>query len=457
MTREEVRSTSFSVVGAAESGIGAAQLLLTCGAKVFVSDSGTEEKLGKEIGILRSLGIPYEIGRNSERVLEAQIVVISPGVPLSAPIVREARSRGLRIVSEIEVASWMCPAGADIIAITGSNGKTTTTTLLGRIFADAKKKSVVAGNIGTAFSSVVLAMDRETTAIVEVSSFQLDTIESFRPKVSVLLNITPDHMNRYEYKFENYQSSKSRVFMNQTPDDYLVYDADDPATAAAVGQNAAGKVHLLPFSVNEFPGEGAFVRNGRMIVRRAGKEEDVIGTGEISIKGEHNLYNSMAATLVSMVMGIGPASVRATLKNFKGVEHRLEEVRELNGIKYVNDSKATNVDAVWYALRSFTEPLVVLIGGRDKGNDYARLIEPVRAHVRSIVAIGESADTVVANFVSVVPVERAATMEEAVETARRMAHEGDVVLLSPACASFDWFDNYEHRGRVFKDIVRNLQ
>jgi UDP-N-acetylmuramoylalanine--D-glutamate ligase len=457
MTYTEIRGTAFSVVGAAESGASVAKLLTSCGARVFVSDSGTAEKLVKEIAVLEQFGIPYEIGQNSEKILEAQIVVLCPGVPLTAPIVRQAYEKGLRVVSEIEVASWMCPGGTGIVAITGSNGKTTTTTLTGRIFADAKKKSVVAGNIGTAFSSVVLDMDDETTAIVEVSSFQLDTIESFRPKVSVLLNITPDHLNRYDYKLENYIASKCRIFENQTQGDFLVYNQDDPVTREAVERKVRSTVHLLPFSLSEKLDEGAFIDNHRLVIRCAGKEYDVIDVREISIKGEHNLYNSMASSLSSIIMGVGTASLRATLRNFKGVEHRLEFVRELEGVRYVNDSKATNVDAVWYAIRSFTEPLVVLLGGRDKGNDYSRLLEPVRDHVRAIIAIGESADTVVTNFVSMVPVERAGTMEEAVETARRLARPGDVVLLSPACASFDWFNNYEHRGKVFKSIVNNLQ
>ncbi|MGD0337310.1 MAG: UDP-N-acetylmuramoyl-L-alanine--D-glutamate ligase [Bacteroidota bacterium] len=457
MKHEDVRGTTFSVVGAAESGVSVARLLASRGAKVFVSDIGTAEKLQKEINTLEQWKIPYELGQNSEKILDAQIVVVSPGVPLTASIVRQAREKGLRVVGEIEVASWMCPEEVGIVAITGSNGKTTTTTLMGRIFADAKKKSVVAGNIGTAFSSVVLDIDVETTAIVEVSSFQLDTIKSFRPEISVLLNITPDHLNRYDYKFENYIASKCRIFENQTIDDYLVYNYDDRVTRDAVEHKARSKVHLLPFSLTEKFDEGAFIDSKQLLVRLAGKEYNVIGIEEISIKGEHNRYNSMASSLASIVKGVGTASLRATLRNFKGVEHRLEFVREVEGVKYVNDSKATNVEAVWYALRSFKEPLVVLIGGRDKGNDYTRLLEPVKNHVRAIVAIGESADNVVTNFVSVVPVERAGTMEEAVEVARRLARPGDVVLLSPACASFDWFNNYEHRGKVFKDIVNGFQ
>jgi UDP-N-acetylmuramoylalanine--D-glutamate ligase len=455
MKKEEVRGTAFSVVGAAESGVGVAKLLMSCGARVFVSDSGTAEKRGKEIAALEKSGIPYELGQHSDKIFEAQIVVLSPGVPLTASVVQRAQQKGLRVVSEIEVASWMCRG--PIVAITGSNGKTTTTTLTGRIFADAKKKSVVAGNIGTAFSSVVLDVDHETTAIVEVSSFQLDTIESFKPKISVLLNITPDHLDRYGQKFENYIASKCRIFENQTPDDYLIYNYDDRVTRDVVEHFARSGVQLLPFSLSEKFNEGGYINKNRLLVRLNNREHDVIGTDEISIKGEHNLYNSIASSLVSMIMEISTASLRATLRNFKGVEHRLEFVREVEGVKYVNDSKATNVDAVWYALRSFKEPLVVLLGGRDKGNDYSHLLEPVRNHVRAIVAIGESADIVVTNFVSVVPVERAGSMEEAIETARRLARPGDVVLLSPACASFDWFNNYEHRGKVFKDIVNGLQ
>jgi len=381
-------------------------------------------------------------------------MVISPGVPSDAPVVLEAQRRGIKVVSELELASWFCPG--PILAVTGSNGKTTTTTLLGRIFEHAKKKSVVAGNIGTAFSDVVLDVDETTVAILEVSSFQLDHIESFHPKVAVMLNITPDHLDRYGKSFESYIASKRRVFENQTMSDSLIYNFDDPVTCIEVRKHAAQHVDLLPFSVKKRLDFGACVEEERVIIKLHGKTADLMGTKEIAIRGTHNLYNSMAASLAAMIMDIPVESLQDTLRTFQGVEHRLEFVAEVNGVKYVNDSKATNVDSVWYALESFEEPIIVLIGGRDKGNDYSRLYDLVRKHVKAVVAIGESAEKVVRAFRDLTLVERAASMEEAVQKASKLASRGDVVLLSPACASFDWFDNFEHRGRVFKEIVRRL-
>jgi UDP-N-acetylmuramoylalanine--D-glutamate ligase len=281
-------------------------------------------------------------------------------------------------------------------------------------------------------------------------------VDAFQPFVSVLLNITQDHLDRYDHSMELYIRSKCRVFAKQTTGDMLVYNADDDLTRTAVELHAPAGVTLLPFSANATLTSGAWVADGLMTTAIAEKRTAVVPVQEISIRGVHNLYNAMAATLAAQAAGIGAASLRATLKNFKGVEHRLEHVRELDGITYVNDSKATNVDSVWYALQSFTTPLVVLIGGRDKGNDYTRLAELVRKHVRAVIAIGESADKVVAAFSPIVPVEKAVNMSDAVRQARARAVAGDVVLLSPACASFDWFDNYEHRGNVFKEIVRAL-
>ena len=289
-----------------------------------------------------------------------------------------------------------------------------------------------------------------------MSSFQLDFVRSFRPKVAAILNITPDHLDRYQHRFENYVAAKQRIFRNQGAGDVLIYNEDDDVTRSAVTGAAGSALELLPFSVRRPQAQGAFLSDGVLTVVRGGTRHEIIPAEAISIRGEHNLANAMAATLGAIVMGVPPASIRATLRNFKGVEHRLEFVRELDGIAYVNDSKATNVDAVWYALRSFDRPLVVLMGGRDKGNDYARLREPVEENVRAIIAIGESADKVRAAFSPVVPVESAASMDEAVAAARRLARRGDTVLLSPACASFDWFDNYEHRGRVFRDAVMSL-
>jgi UDP-N-acetylmuramoylalanine--D-glutamate ligase len=378
-------------------------------------------------------------------------MVISPGVPSNAPVVVEARTRGIKIVSEVEVASWFCRS--PIVAVTGTNGKTTTTTLIGRILGDAKKKHAVAGNIGTAFSSVVLELAAADIAVLEISSFQLDHCETFRPRIAAILNITQNHMDRYGNSMEQYAAAKARIFMNQTADDVLIYDADDEWASRVVRQ---ARCSLMPFSIKRKLDEGAFVEYGKLVTVMTGKREEIIDVGQVSIKGPHNLYNAMASTLAGNLMGVGTASIRATLKNFKGVEHRQEFVREVNGVRYYNDSKATSVDAVWYALQAFDQPIVLMLGGRDKGNDYSKIFDLVRLRVRAIVAMGESADKVEKAFSGFMSVKRATSIDEAVLTAQSFAQPGDVVLLSPACASFDWFENFEQRGKVFKELVKNL-
>jgi len=430
------------------------RLLQAAGASVFVSDNAPQDTKEEAARALAGLGVAYEFGGHSARVLDADIIVISPGVPDSVPVVQEALRRGIAMVSELEVSSWFCPG--PIVAITGTNGKTTTTTLCGRMFEDARRPVVVGGNIDPAFADVVGGMTPRHTAVLEVSSFQLDHISTFRPRVAVLLNITPDHLDRYDHDFSKYVESKSRVFAHQGDGDTVIYNEDDDVTRHAVDERLPAGVHRLPFSVRRTLTEGAWVAEGKLRTCVHGRRSDVIATGDISIRGTHNLYNAMAATLSAQVMEVSTASVRATLRDFKGVEHRLEIVRTLNGITYINDSKATNVDSVWYALQSYDAPLILLLGGRDKGNDYTRLHELVRAHVKAIVAIGESAGKVQASFAGIVPVENATSMEQAVHAASARAEHGDIVLLSPACASFDWFKNYEHRGRVFKEIVRAL-
>jgi UDP-N-acetylmuramoylalanine--D-glutamate ligase len=442
--RNEVAGKKISIIGAARSGVAVAQLLKSRGADVFVSDNSNAEKISTRTSVLESQGILFETGRHSERVYDAELVVLSPGVPSTSPAVLEARRRNLRVISELEAASWFCPS--PIVAITGSNGKTTTTTLIGRMLHDAKKKHIVAGNIGTAFSSIVQ----------EVSSFQLDYIESFHPHISILLNITADHLDRYEGSMEKYAASKCRIFEHQTMDDYLIYNFDDQETTKRVQQLAGRHVTTLPFGFNRQFKQGAFVENRKLVTVIDGEPSTVVDTDAISIRGTHNLYNSMAAALAGRLLDIRTASLRATLKNFKGVEHRLEFVREVKGVKYINDSKATNVDSVWYALQAYNEPIVLLLGGRDKGNDYSRLFEPVQNHVKSIVAIGESADKVHAAFIGKTKVVKAGNMNNAVNLAQASAVAGDIVLLSPACASFDWFENYEQRGKVFKELVNAL-
>jgi UDP-N-acetylmuramoylalanine--D-glutamate ligase len=314
----------------------------------------------------------------------------------------------------------------------------------------------VGGNIGTAFSEVVDRSEVGGTAVLEISSFQLEGIRSFRAAVAVLLNITPDHLDRYGHSFERYAAAKARIFENQRPGDVAIYNGDDQGARETAEHAARPGVRRLVFRAAGPVDEGAFVDRGRLMTVLDGRVTEVLPVDEISIRGLHNLLNAMAAVLAVKARGIATASARASLRNFRGVEHRLEFVREVRGVAFVNDSKATNVDSVWYALQSFDRPLVVLIGGRDKGNDYGRLTDLVRRHVHAIVAIGESAEKVETAFREIVPVRRAETMSAAVTTAAALARPGDTVLLSPACASFDWFENYEHRGRVFKQLVMDL-
>jgi UDP-N-acetylmuramoylalanine--D-glutamate ligase len=451
MNVHNLDSKTVTVLGAARSGVAAAELLASRGARVLVSDQQPADLLRQSIERLAGKGIAVETGGRTDRVYDCSLMIVSPGVPSNAPIVLKALEKHIRVVSELEAASWFCPC--PIIAVTGSNGKTTTATLIGRILGDAKKKHVVAGNIGTAFSSVVLGLAETDLAVLEVSSFQLDHCETFHPDVSVILNITEDHMDRYNHSMEQYAASKARVFMNQRDNDVVVYSADDEWAAKAI---RTAQCRTLPFSYHRSLKEGAFAENGTLMLSLDGKQTDVVSLDQISIRGIHNAYNAMASVLVGSLFGASTASMRNTLRNFKGVEHRLEFVREVNGVRYVNDSKATNVDSVWYALQAFDQPLVVLMGGRDKGNDYGRLKDLVRKRVKLIIAIGESAEKVEQAFKGQTLVVKASSMDQAVRTAAHRAARGDIVLLSPACASFDWFRNYEHRGQVFKELVEKL-
>jgi UDP-N-acetylmuramoylalanine--D-glutamate ligase len=454
MPDSDLRQRRFSVIGAARSGVAVARLLRSRGAAVLVSDVAPAEKMRETASLLEGAGISAEFGGHSPCVLDADTLVVSPGVPSDAPVIQRARSAGLEVVSEIEAASWFC--SSPIVGVTGTNGKTTTTTLIGRMLEDARHPAVVGGNIGTAFSEVVERSGKHGTAVLEISSFQLDHIRTFRADVAVLLNITPDHLDRYGNSFERYAAAKARIFENQKPGDVAIYNGDDEAARVTAENAIPAGVRRLMFRAAGPVDEGACVEQDRLVTVVNGQRTEVLPVGEISIRGRHNLYNAMAAVLAVKARGITTASARASLRNFRGVEHRLEFVRDLHGVMFVNDSKATNVDSVWYALQSFDRPLVVLVGGRDKGNDYGRLTELVRRHVHAIVAIGESAAKVEEAFRGVVPVQRAETMPVAVMTAVALARPGDVVLLSPACASFDWFENYEHRGRVFKQLVMEL-
>jgi len=453
--KNNITGKQISVLGMARSGIAVTSLLKKNGALPFVSDIGSPEKLADALAALENLGVKYETGGHTNRVFDAEIIVVSPGIPSNAPVIGEATKKGIKIFSELEVASWFCRA--PIVAVTGTNGKTTTTTLIGKIFEDAKRKCFVGGNIGNAFSSFVDQLQKDSVAVLEVSSFQLDNIKSFHPHVSLLLNITPDHLDRYNHSYEKYIIAKCRIFENQTKDDFLIYNYDDKETHNQILKLKKNIVHAIPFSMQRILEEGAFLEKGKLVAKIGDTKTEIIAADEIKIRGMHNLYNSMAAVLAAKLTNVDNKTIETTLKTFSGVEHRLEFVREINGIKYINDSKATNVDSVWYALQAFNEPLIVLIGGRDKGNDYSKLIEPIKKHVKAIVAIGESSEKVRSSFSKIKPVIVAESMSQAVYEASKIAVNGDVVLLSPACASFDWFQNYEYRGNNFKDIVNSLK
>lgn len=447
----DLRDMPVTVIGAARSGVGVAKLLASMGARVFVSDSGDPVKMKQYTDELERFTIPYETGRHSEQAYDAELIVISPGVPSDAPVVLEAKKRRITVVSELEVASWYCRV--PIIAVTGTNGKTTTTTLIGRMLHDAGRLHIVAGNIGDAFSNHAAQLNSNSVAVVEVSSFQLDHVDRFKPKVSVILNITPDHLNRYGNSIDHYVSSKGRIFMNQDRDDVLIYNADDPVVAELVKK---GKARLFGFSTEKMLDEGAYLENESLVLNIGGTKQIIVRRDEMVLPGLHNVANALSAALAVSIFGVQPDTLRQTLTTFRGVEHRLEFVRDINGVGFVNDSKATNVESTWHALRSFNNPLVLILGGRDKGNDYTRIDDLVKENVKAIVAIGESADKVEAHYKHMLKVVRGDSMNDAVDQSLRLAGSGDTVLLSPACASFDWYDSFESRGKVFKDCVHKI-
>jgi UDP-N-acetylmuramoylalanine--D-glutamate ligase len=454
-TAEKYRN--ITIIGAARSGVAAAKLLKRKGCNVFLSDATGQDKIAPEfLEEIRKNEISYELGRHSERVYEADVIIVSPGVPQNSEVIQNALKKGIEVVSEIEAASWYCKG--KVIAITGTNGKTTTTTLIGEIFKDAGYKTFVCGNIGIAFSDIVDQADEKSIIVLETSSFQLDNIKTFRPFISILLNITPDHLDRYE-SFEKYTESKMRIAENQDKNDYFVFNYDDELVknSAKTKMNVNQAAFSLTPSVKESTANGAYLDNFDLIYYYYMGEENVIDTQKLIIKGQHNVYNAMASVISAKIFGIEKEYIKKTLQNFKGVEHRLEFVRTLKGIKYYNDSKATNVNSVWYALKGFNEPLILILGGKDKGNDYSQIEAEVKQHVKHIIAIGESKQKVYDYFKDILPVTKAGSMEDAINKASANASTDEVVLLSPACASFDMFDNYEHRGTEFKRIVNSLK
>jgi UDP-N-acetylmuramoylalanine--D-glutamate ligase len=448
-----VQGKAVSILGAARSGMAAAALMRRHGASVFVSDGGALTEETKRA--LSSMGATWEEGGHTARVGESDFVIISPGVPSAVEPVVLAGKAGTPVFSEIEVASWF--SSAPIVAITGSNGKTTTTELLGHIFRNSGSTTWVCGNVGTPFSGVCDRCEASDIVVLEVSSFQLDHIDTFRPRVSILLNITPDHLDRYNYQFELYAASKMRVCSNQRAGDAVVYNHDDVLIREALSNPDSTGAERLAISAEHPVERGGYFDRNALYLTENEQNEKYMYVDELALRGRHNVYNSLAAAVAARVMEVRSDVVRESLKTFSGVPHRLEHVREIDGVRYVNDSKATNVNAVWFALESFSEPVVLIAGGRDKGNDYSSLKPLVSSRVRAIISIGEAAERIDAELgPSVSDSVVAESLEDAIKLAHLLAKPGDVVLLSPACASFDMFSSYEDRGDQFKHLVSTL-
>jgi len=439
------------VVGLGKSGVASALFLQSRGARVTVSDAKPQEQLGEDIPVLLDHGIAVETGGHGERTFRGQdLIVVSPGVPAdSAPLV-QARALGEPVIGEIELASQFLPR--NIVAITGSNGKTTTTTLAGEIVAAGGFPTVVGGNIGTPAISLVERAKADTVVVLEVSSFQLETIQTFRPKVAVVLNITPDHLDRHR-TFEAYTNAKARIFENQQGEDFAVLNADDP-TCAGLASRTRAQVFWFSNKKKEVK-QGACVSDGRVLFRDAKGQHEIMLASEIPLKGGHNVENVLAAVCVGALMGCEPASIGQAVRGFKAVEHRLEYVATIRGVDYYNDSKATNVDATIKALESFPANVHLILGGKDKDSDYTQLNELLRQRVKRVYTIGAAAEKIESQIKGV-EIDHSETLETALRRAAATAAAGDIVLLAPACASFDQFRNYEHRGRVFKEAVHAL-
>jgi UDP-N-acetylmuramoylalanine--D-glutamate ligase len=447
----ELTGKRVLVVGLGRSGIASALFLQSRGARVTVSDAKSEDQLREQIPTLLDAGIAVETGAHGERTFRNQdLIIVSPGVPVDAEPLVQARALGQPVIGEIELAFQFL--NGPIVAITGSNGKTTTTTLVGEIIAACGFNTLVGGNIGTAAISLTEKATPETAIVLEVSSFQLETIRSFRPKVAVVLNVTPDHLDRH-HTFKAYVDAKARIFENQQADDFAVLNADDPA-CVELEERTRGQVFW--FSREHEVESGSFVRDGQIVFRGNGLAQTVLAVPEIPLKGSHNLENVLAAVCAGALMGCAPEKIRNAIVNFKAVEHRLEYVATIGGVEYYNDSKATNVDATMKALQSFPAKIHLILGGKDKGSDYTMLNDLLRERVKSVYTIGAAAEKIQSHIKGTTQIVSSGTIEAAVKQASSIAQPGDVVLLAPACASFDQFQNYEHRGRVFKELVGQL-
>jgi UDP-N-acetylmuramoylalanine--D-glutamate ligase len=453
----ELKDKRVLVVGLGKSGVASALFLKAHGARVTVSDTKSGDELRNEIPALLDHGITVETGGHGDRTFRGQdLIVVSPGVPVDALPLVQAKAMGGTVIGEIELAAQFLPG--PIVAITGSNGKTTTTTLAGEIMTAAGFPALVGGNIGTPAISLAERAKPETIIVLEVSSFQLETIQTFRPKIAVVLNVTPDHLDRHR-TFEAYADAKARIFENQQSSDFAVLNADDPTCVAMASRT---KAQVFWFSRQKELQQGAWVRDGNILFRdgasqsgHATAQREIMQASEIPLKGAHNLENILAAVCAGVLMGCAPEKIRQAVREFKAVEHRLEFVATIRGVDYYNDSKATNVDATIKALESFPANIHLILGGKDKGSDYTVLNDLLRQRVKRVYTIGAAAAKIESQIKGA-EVVRAETLDHALRKANAVAQAGDVVLLAPACASFDQFKNYEHRGQVFKDVVRTL-
>jgi len=443
------------VVGLARTGVATALFCSKRGAIVTVTDTRSANEIGEAVAQLHAAGIALELGGHSEKSLDGQhLVVPSPGVPADSALLRAAGTKGITIWSEIELAYCFINPDSCLIGITGSNGKTTTSSLIAHVLQSYGLPTVLAGNIGTPLISVVEQTDENTDIVAELSSFQLELIKSFRPNISVFLNLTPDHLDRHG-SLDAYARAKQRIFENQQAGDAAVLNADDPATLAL----APSRPRVFWFSRNKVLENGAYLRGEEILFRfhNSGPEETLLRRQDIALPGLHNLENVLAAVAAARLAGVDPKAIPGAIRSFAGVEHRLEFVSEIAGVRYYNDSKATNVDATLKALEAFPGRILIILGGKDKGSDYTVLQKPLREKAILALLIGAAAEKIERQISGSVTLERAETLDRAVETAAHAAQHGDVVLLAPACASFDQFQNYEHRGRVFKDLVRQLE
>ncbi|MDE1154917.1 MAG: UDP-N-acetylmuramoyl-L-alanine--D-glutamate ligase [Acidobacteriaceae bacterium] len=448
----DIRGKRILVAGIGKSGLAAARFLKAREARVTVSDARPASRI-PELTRLLDEGIMVETGHHGLLTFRRQDhIIVSPGIPMDVPELKQVRALGMHIIGELELGAEFLQG--QIIAITGSNGKTTTTTLVGEILKASGLPTLVGGNIGKPVTDMVDSSTPETWSVLEVSSFQLETIETFRPRIAAVLNITPDHLDRHG-SFENYAAAKKRITENQTPEDFLVLNAEDEPTKLVAAKT---KAQIYWFSGRRQVKRGAFVDRDAIVFRRAegGAFEAVLPLSEITLAGAHNVENVCAAVAMAKLAGVSNEVIRSAVARFKAVEHRLEFTRELDGVRYYNDSKATNVDATVKAIEAFTGSIHLILGGKDKDSNYATMAPLLRERVKTVITIGTAAEKIERQLAGVVKIESAGTMERAVRRAKELAVPGDTVLLAPACASFDQFDSYEHRGRVFKELVTAL-